>query len=1002
MTHLPRFSTFLAAFVFVCSFACRLDASGSFYTDAFPDDQAITLSADRFPVVGDGHADDTEALQMAINAVQERSEYGILLVPPGRYRITDTVYVWKGIRLIGYGEERPEIYLGKNTPGFQGGSSRYLIHFASNRPREGQAIRDANPGTFYSALSNLNIVIDDGNPAAVGVRSHFAQHSFLAHIDFHTGSGKAGVEKVGNIIENCRFLGGDYGILTTKPSPSWPFVMVDSQFKGQRKASIRTEEAGLTLLRIQFSDTPTAILVNPDRAEELFLKDSTFTDISGPALVISDEFNARPQFNLENVVAKNTPVLATFRKSGESVRSEEEIYRISSFTHGLQIADLASEPVLKTTFEIEALEEMPAAVSSDIPPLPPQSSWANVKDFGAEGDGETDDTVAIRSAIEASRAVYFPTGRYRVTDTIDLLEKSVLVGLSPITTQILIDDYTPAFMGLAEEPTADLQRIERLGLDPDDPAVLRRFTPAAPPVSGSPVPLLLAPRGGETVITGIGLNTGGANPSAVALKWMAGENSMVNDVRFLGGHGTYRADGSPVPVYNENRTGDGDYRRRWDSQYASLWVTNGGGGTFKNIWSPSPYAQAGIYVSDTKTEGRVYQLSLEHHVRSEMKLRNVENWRFYAVQFEEESGEGPDALPIEIENCRNLLFANTYLYRVDRMTTPYPHGIRVRGSDDLTFKGIHVYSPTKFSFDATLYDQSRDVEIRSREIARLNLSSQPLPAERNQRKSPVRPKESSVRELAKGFDFIDGSATDSQGNLYFVDARLHRIYRWEAGDETLSLVRDTPFEPIALEVDTQDNLIVLAKNQRVFAFSPTDVSEELLPLKRETAKERASGIAIHPGHRWRDSHDLLEVSTAPSRYHFICPDGETYLTGLDALRSRGCYSLRKARPNVHFYLADEFGQKTWRYSVSNDGNLHSPSLFAEEGELDLAVDENGNVYIAAGQIHVYDRNGRKIDTIEVPQRPASISFGGESFKTLYICARSALYSIELEVAGQRL
>ena len=31
--------------------------------------------------------------------------------------------------------------------------------------------REANPGTFYSALSNVDIVIEDGNPGAVAVRS---------------------------------------------------------------------------------------------------------------------------------------------------------------------------------------------------------------------------------------------------------------------------------------------------------------------------------------------------------------------------------------------------------------------------------------------------------------------------------------------------------------------------------------------------------------------------------------------------------------------------------------------------------------------------------------------------------------------------------------------------------------------------------------------------------------------------------------------------------------
>ena len=43
--------------------------------------------------------------------------------------------------------------------------------------------------------------------------------------------------------------------------------------------------------------------------------------------------------------------------------------------------------------------------------------------------------------------------------------------------------------------------------------------------------------------------------------------------------------------------------KRWDLQYPSIWITQGGGGTFADIWTPNTNAQAGFYVSDTKTPG---------------------------------------------------------------------------------------------------------------------------------------------------------------------------------------------------------------------------------------------------------------------------------------------------------------------------------------------------------------------------------------------------------------
>ena len=50
----------------------------------------------------------------------------------------------------------------------------------------------------------------------------------------------------------------------------------------------------------------------------------------------------------------------------------------------------------------------------------------------------------------------------------------------------------------------------------------------------------------------------------------------------------------------------------------------------------------------------------------------------------------------------------------------------------------------------------------------------------------------------------------------------------------------------------------------------------------------------------------------------------------------------------------------------------------------------GNVDIAAGQIWVYDPSGKLIETIEVPERPLQLVFGGPDRKTLFVCGHVAL------------
>src|SRR5258708_10231912 len=203
----------------------------SYYPLRLDDPKAVYLTPENFTAHGDGFTDDTEALQAAINKVQETRGEGIVFVPSGRYRLTTTVYVWGGIRVIGYGPTRPVLVLGEKTPGYTDKTQeKYMVFFSANRAaqRTAGAPRDANPGTFYSAMSNVDIEIGDGNAGAVGVRGRYAQHSFLAHINFHIGSGLSGVHETGNVMEDVHFYGGDYGIWTQTPSPSWQFTAVDA------------------------------------------------------------------------------------------------------------------------------------------------------------------------------------------------------------------------------------------------------------------------------------------------------------------------------------------------------------------------------------------------------------------------------------------------------------------------------------------------------------------------------------------------------------------------------------------------------------------------------------------------------------------------------------------------------------------------------------------------------------------------------------------------------
>ena len=61
--------------------------------------------------------------------------------------------------------------------------------------------------------------------------------------------------------------------------------------------------------------------------------------------------------------------------------------------------------------------------------LPNVTIKTNVKDFGAKGDGTTDDTAAFKSAIAATSngALYIPAGRYKITNLLTIDKSNVVL-----------------------------------------------------------------------------------------------------------------------------------------------------------------------------------------------------------------------------------------------------------------------------------------------------------------------------------------------------------------------------------------------------------------------------------------------------------------------------------------------------------------------------------------------------------------------------------------------
>jgi sugar lactone lactonase YvrE len=993
----------------------------SIFTARLEDPRAVYLSAQEFGARGDGKADDSGPIQAAIDKAESAAREGIVFVPSGRYRLTRTIFVWPGVRVFGYGATRPVLYLADRTPGFQSGVGDMVI-FAGLAPGAGgrvafpppgivpsnDSVADANPNTFYSAMSNIDFEIGDGNPAAIAIRFHVAQHSYLSHMDFHIGSGLAALTQVGNEAEDLHFYGGRYGILTEKTSPAWQFTLLDSTFEGQRDAAIREHEVGLTLIRDRFRDDPTAIDIDPGYSDELWVKDCVFERISAQAVTISNEKSPLTEVGFENDLFQDVPTLALLRETGKKVPGNGPVYRVNEFNYGLIVPAEGVMGAAGMRYDATPLKALPPSLPFAIRPLPPIEQWANVRDLGVKGDGATDDTAAIRKAIDAHRVLYFPSGHYAVSDTIVLRSDTVLIGLHPTLTQFDLLDSTPGYEGI-----------------------------------GAPKAVLLAPEGGSNIVSGIGIFAGGINPRAVALWWKAGENSLVDDVRFLGGHG------SGTNPYNNNHTADSDLRKRWDGQYPSLWVSDGGGGTFADIWTPNTFAQAGFLVSNTKTPGHVYELSTEHHVRNEIKFDHVANWDVNAPQTEEEAGESPESLSLEFDWSKNITIANYHGYRVTRTRAPFPAAVRLYNSGSIHFRNVHVNAESgygicdengcgtflrvsKYPYENAIEDVTHHLEVREREFAVLDVPpkpAQPAPSD----VSTVLAPGAKIEQLEDGFFSISGATVDAAGKLYFVDHHQQRIYGWSPS-EGLTIERDNPLDPVNLAFDQSGDLIVVSSagpDSTVYSFRPGSTDAQIHGLTPQTATTHPDAAVLLPVNYWNNGEFKDQLDPATFKYktlaemfaedvttrkpkEYVSPDGNVILpagrvfqqgpatdtSGWRFSDNLDAYGFIRATPGQKVYVSSASEDKTYSATVNPDGTLKDLKPFADRGGECVAVDHTGNVYVANGQIFVYDPAGKQIAEIDVPQRPIDIVFGGSDGRTLFILSHHALFSVRVGSAKQ--
>jgi SMP-30/gluconolaconase/LRE-like protein len=147
----------------------------------------------------------------------------------------------------------------------------------------------------------------------------------------------------------------------------------------------------------------------------------------------------------------------------------------------------------------------------------------------------------------------------------------------------------------------------------------------------------------------------------------------------------------------------------------------------------------------------------------------------------------------------------------------------------------------------------------------------------------------------------------------------------------------------------------------------------------------------------------------PKAREYVSPDGSVFLpagrvfqqgpasdtSGWRFSDNLDSYGFISAVPGHRAYVSSESEDITYTGLVGPDGTLSDLKPFAQRGGESVAVDRNGNVYVANGQIFVYNPAGKIIAQIDVPERPIDIVFGGADGRTLFILAHHSVSAVKV-------
>ncbi len=271
--------------------------------------------------------------------------------------------------------------------------------------------------------------------------------------------------------------------------------------------------------------------------------------------------------------------------------------------------------------------------------------------------------------------------------------------------------------------------------------------------------------------------------------------------------------------------------------------------------------------------------------------------------------------------------------------------------------------------------------------------------------SPVIADGAKLQLVSNQFKFTEGPTADKEGNVFFSDQPNDKIWKYDT-DGKLSVFLSPSGRSNGMCFDNNGNLLSCAdENNQLWSIDPQgkvtvlvkNYQGKLLNGPNDVFVTSDGKIYFTDPYYQRDYWKRKSPDIEGQKVYYLKGINDPVVVVDNMMKPNGLIATPDGK---YLYVADIQANKTYKFTIADDGSLKDQTLFVNQGSDGVTMDEEGNIYLTGNGVTVYNKEGKKIEHIDVPADwTANLTFGGKERNILFITASQNLYTLQMKVKG---